>query len=674
MRIIKYLLKIFVIQIIIAIYPLHGHALEKSTHGAMNRYIAENTVRAFSLDRHLKDQLGFSNGKDETFNNRKVFEWLDYGGWKEDEPLYRSFRHYHNPLQTWDKAGLKRSAGGRSSIIWAQSTDQSWGHYAWQDARVDFYFALTSKDRATREAFFADLFRGLGQQMHLIEDASVPLHTRDDVHIFYSYEDWVQDFRENNPDIFNSWMSKAQTYDQSIFDFPSNPLAPIPIARITDTDQYTGADSDIDMTVSSAIGLAEYSNANFFSQDTIFDEDFPFPRRESVAIAEYEIEDPRDPSQTVTRQYYHKVRHGETGYRLATVGFLNDFIPADLQGLPDAVTDYDYEKPALDEHVYRDYAERLIPRAVGYSAGLLQYCFRGTLEVELEDGGLMITNTSRETLHDGRFELYYDNEAGQRRLIDFVLRRPVPIMGPDESTDILFEEPGDAAFYVVVWKGGLGEEAEAVVGKVAPAIPMVQLGLEKTSIKMHESIDVWAYNGVPPYSFSFIGDHNGDLAPTQTTAEEERIAYRAGSQEGTDTIQVMDSLGNTAERFVLVKSDTSGGHWSRKLEFWRGPCGYMDFQESTGSITVHRDILSTLWNSGHHDPENTEIVVTAFWGRVYNAPHSKVTLSGTIGGTQTPEIEVEWNDYSDWMTVELGFEDPLNSDSWQPFFFGALSR
>ena len=41
----------------------------------------------------------------------------------------------------------------------------------------------------------------------------------------------------------------------------------------------------------------------------------------------------------------------------------------------------------LDDNVFRDYAARLIPRAVGYSAALLDYFFRGRLDVDLADDG-----------------------------------------------------------------------------------------------------------------------------------------------------------------------------------------------------------------------------------------------------------------------------------------------
>jgi hypothetical protein len=52
----------------------------------------------------------------------------------------------------------------------------------------------------------------VGQLMHLVEDASVPLHTRNDAHLIFNYETWVEKFRtdkENpqNQDKVNEWIA-----------------------------------------------------------------------------------------------------------------------------------------------------------------------------------------------------------------------------------------------------------------------------------------------------------------------------------------------------------------------------------------------------------------------------------------------------------------------------------
>ncbi len=130
MRVAKCLLKLFVIHIILFIFSLNSSALEKPTHKVINEYIAENTINEFSFDQYMKIHLGFQEGWKKFFNNKMVSQWLGYGGRAEDEPyLLRSLRHFHNPLETWDEAGLWGTF--ESSVIWGQRTDQSpGGHYS----------------------------------------------------------------------------------------------------------------------------------------------------------------------------------------------------------------------------------------------------------------------------------------------------------------------------------------------------------------------------------------------------------------------------------------------------------------------------------------------------------------------------------------------------------------
>ncbi|HDZ62057.1 MAG TPA: hypothetical protein ENH40_02795 [Nitrospirae bacterium] len=375
----------------------------------------------------------------------------------------RAQNHFHNPLLNWDEAGLNSTGKtiylpaldpfilsglcnftsyfplmivecgftGESSVIWSQNENQHvGGEWSWQDAREYFYIALSGMDFAdnvvvpepgdtedeTRDKYFAKTFRSVGQLMHLVEDMSVPLHTRNDVHILFSYEGWVESLRIdtiNGGDIeFDNLISNPVSFHSSIFSLPENNLAKIPIAKIIDTDQYSGANPDETAqrkcsitdsicnsdsncpsgeTCLSTIGLSEYSNANFITEDTNF-KDFSYPAWDSVEKTDYDVKDPRDHDRIVKRQYYKKTQHGELGvedkdgdgnpdYRIATVGFLKDYI---LEYFPELDAYLrSKEKPALDSIVYQDYADLLVPRAVGYSAGLLDYFFRGELYVPL---------------------------------------------------------------------------------------------------------------------------------------------------------------------------------------------------------------------------------------------------------------------------------------------------
>ncbi|MBI4822834.1 MAG: hypothetical protein HY805_01195 [Nitrospirae bacterium] len=101
------------------IFSAYSFGLEKNTHLAINQEVAQRTINSFSLGNYLKNELGFMGGVDEPLYGysgkmkihitQKVWQWLGEGGFTEDEPLWRSFRHFHNPLKPWDTAGLKDS-------------------------------------------------------------------------------------------------------------------------------------------------------------------------------------------------------------------------------------------------------------------------------------------------------------------------------------------------------------------------------------------------------------------------------------------------------------------------------------------------------------------------------------------------------------------------------------
>jgi hypothetical protein len=136
----------------------------------------------------------------------------------------------------------------------------------------------------------------------------------------------------------------------------------------------------------------------------------------------------------------------------------------------------------LDEKVHEDYARLLLPRAVGYSAALLDYFFRGRLDVDLQEDPndstrlqLVGTNGSTDTLVDGTLTLYSDDPAGARsQVLGFT---PMVLAGvkpgdPLASSPPSFQLPENAERFVAVYQGTLGLEKKegtfpgGVIGKV----------------------------------------------------------------------------------------------------------------------------------------------------------------------------------------------------------------
>jgi hypothetical protein len=395
---------------VICLLPIHVESYEAGTHEDMVSAAARRSIS----DEVLKDDLGLGPGLLAKVRGKTLEGWLIQGGINEDD-FPRFLNHFHDPLATtWSQAGLGGSVG-QSAILWAQNPSQSAPSWSWQDARQSYLDALTKASGADRDKSLAATFEALGRQMHLVPDAASPAHARNDPHVFFNYETAIDGLRIREASTFERWRDgtpdTAGVPDPGWRSLDGNPLAPIPIARLVDTDRYTGTNPSV--TTAALIGLAEYTNANFFSEDRIFTENdvnpqtqFPFPRRSSVVERDVDVQ---VGGATVKRRYLIKNADGATGYRIATVGFLREYhrrSGLDLGRFR--------ETPALDETVYRDYAERLVPRAVTYSTALIDYFFRGRMAAFGNDVAFTIQNGSEEAMN-GTFTLYYDDANDTRR-------------------------------------------------------------------------------------------------------------------------------------------------------------------------------------------------------------------------------------------------------------------
>jgi hypothetical protein len=403
------------VALIILIAFSQALALKEETHRAINKDIAERTISGCSFDEYLKSSLGITAGYKQKLValdaggkniEQSIEEWLGYGGEQEDRPgsLWdyvkgkpsRSNNHFHNPLRLWDEdeAGLDDTVlgmhyTGQSQVLWGQNTTQNLGgNWSWQDARRYFYIALAGRNldgtevaetSANKNAYYAYTFRAVGQLMHLVGDASVPAHVRNNAHpedsLGIGYESAVEKFRTETRygTLWNDLLSSPITFDKSILDIPSTyPSATVPISRIVDTDKYSGDNPDITRTANGTpqvIGLAEYTNANFLSNGTMFEtdsaHDFYYPHTTDTTLW----------TDNNNRTYLRKSRSGDLVNHLAVTSWLYfyrlRYFPQYAQYLP----------VGLDTECYKDYASFLIPRAVGYSAGLLNYFFRGKIEI-----------------------------------------------------------------------------------------------------------------------------------------------------------------------------------------------------------------------------------------------------------------------------------------------------
>lgn len=521
-------------------------AFEVSTHELLNQRAAEQSTK---VGTYLRTHLGLDQGlAHPTVADKTILDLIGSGGILEDAGWFfngRYYNHFHNPLKSWPAAGLHDSIlgvnlTGESSILWAHrpaGTQQNRGNWSWFDVRNAFYGALTGTTPSARDGALADTFRGVGQLMHLVEDVSVPAHTRNDAHIRYNYEQWARDHQDSldtNP------VRPSLALDTA-------PAGLVPIAQLWDTDRYDGTGP----LAGTDIGLAEYANANFLSNDTLFVDDpvdrrsFPFPSRANTEPWTDTVDGRR-------REYLRKTGPGEPVEHLATLSALDRYVRVFF---PDFA---DHLAVGLDDRVYEDQAEKLVPRAVGYAMALLEYFFRVDLEAtSTGPDTATITNRGPEPM-DGTFELYYDATNGTRARVAGA-SWPLALAVGATSPDLTVTPPTDAAEpgrYTLVFRGRVGGEADAAGGRVVtlgqPNVLIVQDTLEVVArLPVEQATDS------PEYRYCPDQDPDGQLVCIMA------IEWREQSWEHVEQASGRFGASRAANAFVSISlcPTLSAGHF-----------------------------------------------------------------------------------------------------------------
>jgi hypothetical protein len=340
--------------------------------------------------------------------------------------------------------------------------------------------------------FFSHAFKALGHAVHLVQDMAVPAHTRGDLHADIFPASSIVG-REHYEDYTKINVGKLLTYTSVPFSYWNLSISTLAPRQFWDLDTYTGSTPYI----SGYIGLAEFTNANFFSDDTIF-KNYPHPAKANTTAAQVE-QYARDGH----RDTVHYIQ-GYTSQRLAAYSYLNKWLSPDQ---------WEYN---LDDFVYEDYASQLIPRAVGYSAGLLDYFFRGNIEITLPDKGVYsfsdasgagFTNitlqaknitSNGDDMPDGSIELvvkYRYSATDDYSYKVFPEKNNIRSIPRDNTVELTFDLSQDPLPFTVmdisiqvVYRGRLGKEDGAV------AVGFKDIS-EPTPIDIFNNMDKICLNG-----------------------------------------------------------------------------------------------------------------------------------------------------------------------------------
>jgi len=448
--------------------------------------ITDSAIENSNINSYLINSLNYKDGIKTTFpsNSQTTIKiLLQKGSIAEDSPNCRASNHFHNPLKPWNSSAMSDEPlwldvvclGWKpwySNIVWATGQQSPTGpvisrnkqDMGWDNARNYFYSALTSASASDRETNFTKTFQAVGQVMHLLQDMAVPAHVRNDFrsHLTFNkvtsmnpirwYGNPFEFYVKDHPEMISSASIISPSF--------SNPRLP----DFWDTDGQSAG----------SLGLAEITNAGFFSDSTIPNNNptpehaFLSPQIRIDSNSQYLCTDSLPGSNKPTKYVSRKqcLAGGRSADHFAALSLINSKEET-------AINNPQIKEVWLDDNVHNTYAQDLLPRAVGYSSGLLNYFFRG--DISMRPGGevanqYVIENNSTEDMA-GTFELYYDDTNDQRKPITLTWETSQAIVNIPtvSSKPVTFIAPADAKEknkYILVFRGKLGNEENAVAGRV----------------------------------------------------------------------------------------------------------------------------------------------------------------------------------------------------------------
>lgn len=480
-------------------------AYEVTTHEDMSEAAAfssvlakPETLSALGLTGGMDDpKLIFPNSK----GNAKTIKFLIRDGSRFEDSLLRPVNHFFDSIS--GDALLPLVA--KPSPTWALEDKGSivfplLQRYSFADARDYLYKALTLADETERKKHFGLTFETLGRVIHHIQDMAQPQHVRLDPHLKLSDAD--------KPDWFFEEGSRYETYTKSLGgNLPFNTYAPV--NSKDDLSFLTTARSFWHTAQGGGIGLAEFTNSNFVSAGTNFDTDrYPNPRlaqatahdgnansllqREGLTVPPECL----PPNQPCFMTFFRS--RVQDNYR-STASKDNDYTST-LSIFDQDLQVQNKRAFSLNRFNFIAAHEFLIPRAVAYSAGLIDYFFRGKLEVEdvtFTDSGislrvknaidpqktpawqneLLYAKTSNGSAGSFTVAFDYQDSSGKTQ---YGVSNTIPVRATDtlapgqissDVYDFALTIPSEAkdVNYRLVFRGKLGQEEDAVaVGPVEP--------------------------------------------------------------------------------------------------------------------------------------------------------------------------------------------------------------
>ncbi|HEY2864447.1 MAG TPA: hypothetical protein VGK37_12580 [Casimicrobiaceae bacterium] len=283
---------------------------------------------------------------------------------------WRFRNHFYDPQHNGQ--GLTFLGPNTDSLTWGvdPTNNQTTQEYSIRRAKDYMMLALTLPNEVDRQQNLGLMFRTVGHVIHLVQDAAQPQHTRNESHpLVHAFETWAD----------------KQNGALTLSGYPS-------VAVSTMSDFWHTA---------SVSGLADYSSTGFVTSGANFigtltsirpNPTYPLPNPAGAVVVPRQITDPDllgpvGPKQHLTGQIYFIRTNVSDNYTqtstpnpaTSTYSLLDE----DLQNYVGMDMHF-----SVNSFTFREAAKLLLPRAVGYSAGLINYFFRGSMRIAPPDEGV----------------------------------------------------------------------------------------------------------------------------------------------------------------------------------------------------------------------------------------------------------------------------------------------
>ncbi len=521
---------------------------------------------------------------------------------------------YNKPLQctpaTFDCNRSTEWALGRTDLLTGAGMLQQnrRNHFTWQDARNNYWWALTltksgtiptslqrQTDAYERQVRFATTVKSIGHVIHLLQDAGQPQHTRNDAHGPVASSFATGDAAGAKNGIFEQYTEarvlglEVTGASASFFDGSFPPADLLPPVKLSGAQPYPiprfrlpvfyFTTRAVDADVSNRRGLADYSNRGFFTFGTLPKTGaFAFPVRPSVSPATYSTLEVDTGLIAGGQPVLEKLLLASVADSLnptydSQSGLLTAFggkVPLLRAGIFERGFDL-IQNPQLapadiglviDENVMRYSADTLIPRTIAYSTGMIDYFFRGRLEIQPNEQrlfGVLDMGTPHTVDPDG-----YPRRADQRifgfEKVRLKVRNVTELITESGNLQTFPQTVGTGKLVAVAryhrnacYKPDLsGERAQAyaptpLIGNITE--PTCSVGLptrtQVQEISVSAPINITGPSDLPggaggtlPAALDKVFDFSADPIPVNATDLFIQVVYRGQLGEETDGIAV----------------------------------------------------------------------------------------------------------------------------------------